>query len=90
MLHSLYGSRYTLLRQELIRSRKLAQLTQVELAAKLGVGQSLISKIERGESFMDVLFFIEWCSACNTNPSQLIDAIANLDYRSLGALSTPT
>lgn len=87
---SLYDHRYVLLRQELIRTRKSAELTQVELASKLGVGQSLISKIERGESFMDVLFFIEWCKSCNTKPSILIDSVAKLEPRNLELINPPT
>ena len=86
---SLYDHRYVLLRQELIQSRKSAKLTQVELAAKLGVGQSLISKVERGDSCMAVLFFIEWCKACNTKPSILIDSVAKLEHRNLGHINTP-
>ena len=44
--------------------RKQAGLSQVQLADRLGVGQSLISKVERGESYVDVLFFVDWCRAC--------------------------
>ena len=77
MPHSLYDPRYVLLRQELIRIRKAAKLTQVELAAKLGVGQSLVSKIERGESFIEVLFLIEWCKACNVRVAEVVETISS-------------
>ena len=56
--------------------RKQAGLSQVQLAERLGVGQSLISKIERGESYVDVLFFVDWCEACNVSrPGRELDRL---------------
>lgn len=57
--------------------RKSAGLTQVELAEKLSQDQSYVSKIERGERYVDVLFYIDWCNACEIPPS---DAIQKIDH----------
>jgi transcriptional regulator with XRE-family HTH domain len=86
---SLYDPRYALLRQELIQIRKTADLTQVALAAKLGVGQPLVSKIERGDAFMDVLFFVEWCKACNSHPSAIVERLANFEHHHLETVYSP-
>lgn len=58
--------------------RRGAGLTQVQLAIKLGVGQSYISKIERAEAYVDVLVFVDWCVACGIRPSTALDSFAGL------------
>ena len=68
----LYGQRYEGLRHVLKQVRKDAGLTQVQLAEKLGKGQSYVSKLERGEQYMDVLEFVEWCEACSAAPGEVI------------------
>lgn len=73
----LYGYRYRALRRLLREIRKEAALSQTQLAEKLGKGQSYVSKIERGEQFIDVVEFIGWCEACNTKSSQQILKIEN-------------
>jgi len=71
----LYDKRYDVLRQTLQRIRQQAGLTQIELAEKLGRGQSYVSKIERGERYLDVLEFILWCEACAVTPQSAISKI---------------
>lgn len=74
---TVYHPRYQVLRAGLTALRKDAGLSQVQLAERLGVGQSFISKIERGESYVDVMFFVDWCRACNaTSAGQLLDKLA--------------
>ena len=68
MVVSIHHARYVALRQHLKKLRKGANLTQVDLAAKLGDEQSYISKIERGERYVDLLFYIDWCRACGVEP----------------------
>ncbi len=55
--------------------RRQSGLTQVELAKKLGRGQSYVSKIERGERYLDVLEFIAWCEACDAIPEFVLRQI---------------
>jgi transcriptional regulator with XRE-family HTH domain len=71
----LYSQRYEALRQMLQDVRHQSGLTQVELAKKLGRGQSYVSKIERGERYLDVLEFILWCEACHANPESVLSQI---------------
>lgn len=68
----LYARRYEKLRRVLRETRRQASLTQVELAQKLGRGQSYVSKVERGEQYLDVLEFVQWCEACGALPGEVI------------------
>lgn len=52
--------------------RRAAGLSQVELSAALGVGQSYVSKVERGEMYVDVMVFVDWCRACGVRPEEAI------------------
>jgi transcriptional regulator with XRE-family HTH domain len=72
---SLYDPIYSKVRLFLKTSRKNAGYTQNKLAILLGVGQSYVSKIERAENFIDLVFFVKWCEACNTSPSLAINDI---------------
>jgi transcriptional regulator with XRE-family HTH domain len=72
---SLYDPIYAKVRLFLKTSRKDAGYTQNKLATLLGVGQSYVSKIERAENFIDLVFFVKWCEACNTSPSIAIGNI---------------
>ncbi|MFT4242174.1 MAG: helix-turn-helix transcriptional regulator [Acidovorax sp.] len=68
MLLTIHHRRYEALRKHLKALRRSAGLTQAELAARLKVDQSYISKVERGERYMDVLFYLDWCRACKLQP----------------------
>jgi predicted transcriptional regulator len=70
---SIYDAKYQALRTALIAVRKAAGLTQVQMAEKLSVGQSYISKIERGETYIDILVWVSWCRACSESPGQLLE-----------------
>lgn len=72
---SVHHSRYQTLQGELVALRKTAGLSQVQLAERLGVGQSYISKIERGEAYVDVLVFVGWCQACGVEAGRTLDQL---------------
>lgn len=74
MGHSLYETRYKTLRKNLRLMRQAAELTQLQLADTLGVGQSYISKIERGENFIDVILYARWCEVCGVQPGAMLDS----------------
>lgn len=55
--------------------RRQAGLSQVELAQRLEVGQSYVSKIERGEAYVDVILFADWCLACGVQASIALEQV---------------
>ena len=80
MPKSIYTERYRRLCHLLIESRHEEQLTQEELASRLGRPQSFVSKYERGQRRLDVVEFIDVCEALNQNPVHIISSV--LDARS--------
>ena len=69
---SVHHPRYQALQAELAAVRRAAGLSQVELSESLGVGQSYVSKVERGEMYVDVMVFIDWCRACQVRPDEML------------------
>jgi transcriptional regulator with XRE-family HTH domain len=63
------------MRSALKEARKMAGLSQVQLAERLYMEQSNLSKIERGERYIDVFFFIDYCKACNVDPCAILRQI---------------
>jgi transcriptional regulator with XRE-family HTH domain len=55
MPKTVYSERYKRFREDLIRRRKEAGLTQAQLARRLGKPQSYISKYETGERRLDLI-----------------------------------
>ncbi|HCJ28246.1 MAG TPA: XRE family transcriptional regulator [Pseudomonas sp.] len=52
--------------------RKAAEITQVELAERLGKRQSFVSKVERGERRIDVIEFCQIAEALGQDPAKLL------------------
>lgn len=75
MVLSVHHQRYAKLRSLLIDIRKSSGLTQVQLAKLLHMEQSNLSKIERGERYLDTLLFVEYCRACGAIPAEVIAKI---------------
>lgn len=75
MTASLYHPDYDALRNLLRDVRLKAHLTQNQMAEALGVGQSYVSKLERGENFVDVLLYARWCQACGVKPGRTLDKL---------------
>ena len=74
MVLSVHHHRYSSLRKHLKAMRTGAGLTQAELANKLKlVDQSYVSKIERGERYVDMLFYLDWCRACGVSASDAVN-----------------
>lgn len=63
---------YIRLQEMLIETRHTKNLTQVEVANRLGKPQSFVSKYESGERRLDVIEFIEVCKALSANPLSII------------------
>lgn len=72
MPRSPYGRKYAVFRAYLVKARKDARLTQVEVAARLGKHQSFVSKYERGERRIDVIEFLEIARAIGVKPARVL------------------
>lgn len=73
---TIYHPRYQKLRAQMRMMRLSAGLTQEQMARSLNTTQSHISKIENGDRYIDVLFYIDWCVACGKRAEQAIADIA--------------
>ena len=63
-----------LLRAQMRLLRRAAGITQIDMAERLELTQSQVSKLERGESVIDVLLWRGWCLACGVKPGEVLDA----------------
>lgn len=57
------------LQQWLISQRELKQLSQEQLAIKLGKCVSYIQHIEQGQYILDVIEYLEYCRCIDADPS---------------------
>ncbi|WP_082668324.1 helix-turn-helix domain-containing protein [Tepidimonas taiwanensis] len=76
MAVSLYDPRYQALRRTLVHARRNCGLSQAQVGLALGVGQSHVSKMERGEAFIDVLMFLDWCQCLSLDPAGVLLAMS--------------
>lgn len=75
MVISVHHKGYEKLRSVLKDVRTKAGFTQVQLAERLQMEQSNLSKIERGERYIDTLLFIDYCKACGVVPAEVITKV---------------
>ena len=61
MEKSQHSSAYKKLTAALRKAREAAELTQAEVAAKLGLYASFVSKVEAGERRLDVIELKQFC-----------------------------
>lgn len=71
-MRSIHDPRYQDLIQKLIQLRESKNVTQVELAQRLGKPQSYVSKVEILERRLDVIELMDWLNALNTDLSSFI------------------
>ena len=71
MEKSTFTPHYEALREELVKMRKEAGLSQRALAEKLGRERSFVSRIELGERRLDVVEFFWVCQACGQDAADL-------------------
>lgn len=62
--------------RQLIKLRKEANMTQVELAKQLGWPQSDISRVELGERRLDVVEFVHWSNAVGFDACEVLRAVS--------------
>ena len=71
MSKTIFDGAHSQLIDIMIAARKRSGLTQVELAAKVGRGQAMISLIETYQRRVDVLEFIALARAMGEDPQRL-------------------
>lgn len=77
MPSSIFTQRHQELIAFLASVRKAADITQVELAERLGKPQSFVSKVERGERRLDVIEFCRVAEALGRDPAELLRQFAD-------------
>lgn len=71
-LTGLHTDEHRLLMAALAETRREARVTQYELASRLGVDQSYVSKYEGGRRRLDVIEFMRIIAALEADPSELL------------------
>ncbi len=74
MYKTLYSRRYQAFLAALIEIRQRRGVTQVQLAKRLRVQQSWISKCERGVRRLDVVELEIWCEALGVSLQECLQA----------------
>jgi len=69
---SVFTDEYDTLLRRLLAARKLAKLTQQDLARRLGKPQSFVSKYERRERRLDVIEYLSITRAIGADPHEII------------------
>ena len=72
---SIFTERYAKFCELLSQLRHERDFSQASLAEQLNRPQSFVSKYERGERRLDVVEFLEVCSALEADPCELILAL---------------
>jgi transcriptional regulator with XRE-family HTH domain len=78
MEKAIHSRRYRMLILQLQGYRKLNKIPQHELADRLGITQSQVSKIERCERRLDVLEMIDYCRAINLSADDIAGLILQI------------
>lgn len=71
-LTGLHTDEHRLLMTALAETRRKAGVTQYEMAARLGVDQSYVSKYESGRRRLDVVEFMRILAALEADPSEVL------------------
>ena len=76
-MKTIYDPRYHQLIQWLIAAREEQNITVRELAKKLGHTHSWVVKVENLDKKLDVLEFVDFCTALNVEPEQAFKQLLN-------------
>lgn len=74
-MRSIHDPRYQDLIQKLIELRESKNVTQVELAQRLGKPQSYVSKVEILERRLDVIELMDWLAAIDKDLIKFLNEI---------------
>ena len=75
MEKTIFSKDYEVLLRELRKIRKRSGLSQQQLAERLGITQSLVSKCERGERRIDVMELFQFCKALGVSPAEFLQSL---------------
>lgn len=78
---TIHNEAYRSFLRNLAEARKLAKVTQLQLAERLGKPQSHVSKVESGERRLDVLEFVLWARELEVNPVEVLTPLLSLEKR---------
>ena len=76
-MKTIYQERYQQLILLLVAARHEKGLTQAQLAQSFGKPQSYIAKIEAKDRKLDVMEFIDICTALDIQASEIIEKVQN-------------
>lgn len=68
---------YKIIGQRLKRARKEADLTQQELAEKLNLSIAYVSRVERGNSHINLKRLTEVCSVLGISEGEILTGVSN-------------
>jgi transcriptional regulator with XRE-family HTH domain len=77
-LKSVFTAEYEAFLNSLISARKTADLTERELADRLGKPQSFVSKYEHRTRRLDVVEFVKIAKAIGIDPCRIVREIENV------------
>ena len=75
MTNTLHTNEYSEFVALLIEARKNSGKTQQQVADQLGKPQSYVAKVENNERRMDIVEFITYANALESNPAKLFDGL---------------
>ena len=75
MEKSIYSAHYAIFLKMLKKARQNADLTQTQLAQRIGETQTFVSKCERGERRVDVIELRSFCRAFGLTLKQFVTAL---------------
>lgn len=75
-IKTIYTREYRILLRMLKSKRQQKRISQEEMAKKLGVPQSFISKIESGERRIDVMELFRYCEGIGIDVIQFIKELS--------------
>lgn len=78
MPKSIYSSQYRTFLSLLRQTREEAGVTQVDLARKLRITQSAVSKCERGERRLDIIELRRWCRVIGCSLPEFVTELEGL------------
>ncbi|RFA30268.1 hypothetical protein CAI21_06530 [Alkalilimnicola ehrlichii] len=67
-MSSIHDNRFSKLVAELRLARTNKGVTQVELAERLGIQQSDVSKVEKCQRRLDIIELVDWLTALDEDP----------------------